>query len=63
MNEAFFADLLQAVVKTYTALAADIPFVIAVAQAALQFVHYLVEHIKKQPPSSRKPQAVASTLF
>ena len=33
-----FAILWQVVMETYTALAADIPFVIAVAQAALQLL-------------------------
>ena len=41
------AALLQAVVETYTALAADIPLAIVTAQAVLQFVRRLVEHIKK----------------
>jgi len=34
-------------VETYAALAADIPFAIAVAQAALQFLGHLAGHIKK----------------
>ena len=45
--EAFYA-LRQAVVETYTALAADPPFAIAVAQAALQLWNLLVKHIKER---------------
>ena len=40
--------LRQAVVETYTALAADPPFVIAVAQAILQLLGYLAEHMKER---------------
>jgi len=40
--------LRQAVVETYTALVADIPFAIAVAQAALQLSRHLVKHIKER---------------
>ena len=47
MKEAFLAELLQAVVETYTAMAGDPSFVIAAAQAALQFARALVEHTKK----------------
>ena len=40
--------LRQAVVETYTALAADIPFAIAVAQAALQSFGRMVRHVKER---------------
>jgi len=39
--------LRQAAVEIYAALAADLPFVIAVAQAALSLFGYLAQHIKK----------------
>jgi len=42
-----FAVLRQAAVETYAALAADLPLVIAAAQAALQLLGHLVGHIKK----------------
>ena len=44
---------LQAVVETYVALAADIPLVIALAQAALQLLNHLVKHIQRK----NRPQA------
>ena len=47
LMEAFCA-LRRAVVETYTALAADIPFVIAAAQAALQLLSHLVKHMKER---------------
>jgi len=40
--------LRQAAVETYAALAADIPFAIAVAQAALQLFGHLVKHMKER---------------
>ena len=40
--------LRQAAVETYAALAADIPFAIAVAQAALQLFSRLAEHMKER---------------
>jgi len=39
--------LRQAVVETYTALAADPSYAIAVAQAALQLLSRLVKHVKE----------------
>jgi len=42
-----FAVLAQAAVETYAALAADIPLVIAAAQAALRLLGQLVKRIKK----------------
>jgi len=46
LMEVFYA-LRQAVVETYTALAADPPFVIAIAQAVLQLFGHLVKHMKE----------------
>ena len=46
MNEAS-AELLQAVVATYTALAADVPFAVAVVRTTLQFARGMLEHIKE----------------
>jgi len=43
----FFEILKQAAVETYAALAADLPFVIATVQAALQLLGHLIGHIKK----------------
>ena len=43
-----FCALRQAVVETYTALAADIPFVIATAQAVLQLLNHSVRHIRER---------------
>ena len=40
--------LRQAVVETYTALAADPSFVIAIAQAVLQLWNLLVKHMKER---------------
>ena len=40
--------LKQAVVETYTALAADPPLVIAIAQAVLQLLDHLVKHMKER---------------
>jgi len=40
--------LRQAVVETYTALAADPSYAIAVAQAALQLLSRLVKHMKER---------------
>jgi hypothetical protein len=40
--------LRQAVVETYTALAADPPLVIAAAQAVLQLLSHLAEHMKER---------------
>ena len=40
--------LRQAVVETYTALAADIPLTIAAAQAALQLLSHLAKHMKER---------------
>ena len=37
-NDAFFVELMQTVMVTYTVVAADLPFVIAAVQAALHFV-------------------------
>ena len=45
--------LRQAVVETYTALAVDPSFVIAIVQAVLQLLNLLVKHIKEEPPLSR----------
>jgi len=45
--------LRQAAVETYAALAADIPFAIAVAQAALQLFGLLAKHIKERTALSR----------
>ena len=45
--ETAIAVLRQAVVETYTALAAGPPLVIAIVQAILQLFGHLVEHIKK----------------
>ena len=45
--EAFYA-LRQAAVETYAALAADPPFVIAVAQADLQLLSHLVRYVKER---------------
>jgi hypothetical protein len=42
-----FAVLRQAAVETYAALAADLPFAIAAARAALQLFGHLIGHIKK----------------
>ncbi|MCL1951424.1 MAG: hypothetical protein FWF60_01210 [Oscillospiraceae bacterium] len=42
-----FAILRQAAMETYAALAADIPLVIAAAQAALSLLGHLIGHIKK----------------
>jgi len=46
------SQLLWIVADMVTALAADTTYAIVVAQAALQFVQVLLEHIKKQPPTS-----------
>jgi len=43
-----FCALRQAVVETYTALAADPSFVIAIAQAVLQLLGRLAKHIKER---------------
>jgi len=40
--------LRRAVVETYTALAADFPFAIAVAQATLQLLSQLVKRVKER---------------
>jgi len=40
--------LRQAAVETYAALAADIPLVIAAAQAALQLLSHLAKHMKER---------------
>jgi len=45
--------LRRAVVETYTALAADIPFAVAAAQAALQLLSRLARHIQRK----NRPQA------
>jgi len=42
-----FAILWQAAVETYAALAADLPLVIAAAQAALSLLGQLARRIKK----------------
>jgi len=47
LMEAFCA-LWQAVVETYTALAADPSLVIAVAQAALQLLGFLAKQVKER---------------
>jgi len=47
LMEAFCA-LKQAVVETYTVLAADPPFAIAIAQAALQLLGHLAKHAKER---------------
>jgi len=47
LTEAFCA-LRQAVMETYTALAADIPLVIAIAQAILQLLGQLAKHFKER---------------
>jgi len=45
--------LMQAVMETYTALAADPPLVIAVAQAVLQMLNHLVKHTKEETALER----------
>ena len=45
--ETAFAVLRQAAYQTYAVVAADLPFAIMVAQAALQLLRHLVKHIKK----------------
>ena len=40
--------LRQAVMETYTAVAADPPLAIAVAQAALQLLNHLVKRVKER---------------
>ncbi|MCL2300631.1 MAG: hypothetical protein FWC27_10865 [Firmicutes bacterium] len=40
--------LRQAAVETYAALAADIPFAIAAAQAALQLLSHLARHTQRR---------------
>jgi len=51
VNETF-VELLQAAVETYAVMMQDPAYIITVAQAALQFARGILEHIKKQPPSS-----------
>ena len=52
MTEAFNA-LRQAVVETYTAVAADPSYAIAIAQAVLQLLGLLAKHMKERTALSR----------